>query len=74
MAHWSEEVAAELRSNFICPTRKFWAWSEEYKYPTILYPLSMSDSREDRERGEISRVSPCDYIFSDKWDPLGSTL
>jgi hypothetical protein len=73
-AHWSEKVANGLRSNFICPTRKFWAQNKEYKYPTILYPLGMSDSREDRERREISRVSPCDYIFSDKWDPPSSPL
>jgi RNase H-fold protein (predicted Holliday junction resolvase) len=73
-AYWSEEVANELRSNFICPTRKFWTQNEEYKYPTILYPLGMSDSREDQERREISRVSPCDYVFSDKWDPPGSPL
>jgi hypothetical protein len=45
-----------------------------YKYPTIYYPLGMSDSREDQERREISRVSPCDYTFSDKWDPSGSPL
>jgi hypothetical protein len=72
--HQPEEVTAEFRSNFICPTRKFWAQNKEYKYPTILYPLGMSDSREDRERREISRVSPCDYISSDKWDPPGSPL
>ena len=60
--------------NPLVPQRNFGAWSEEYKYPTILYPLSMSDSREDRGREEISRVSPCDYIFSDKWDPPGSPL
>jgi hypothetical protein len=72
--HQPEEVATEFRSNLICPTRKFWAQNKGYKYPTILYPLGMSDSREDRERREISRVSPCDYIFSDKWDPSGSPL
>jgi hypothetical protein len=50
--HQPEEVAAE-----------FWAQNKGYKYLTILYPLGMSDNREDRERREISRVSPCDYIF-----------
>jgi hypothetical protein len=72
--HQLEKVAVEFRSNLICPTRKFWAQNKGYKYPTILYPLGMSDNREDRERREISRVSPCDYIFSDKWDPPGSPL
>ena len=51
-----------------------WAQSEEYKYPAILYPLSMCDTQEDRGREETSWVSPCDFIFSDKWDPPGSPL
>jgi hypothetical protein len=76
--HQPEEVAAEFRSNFICPTRKFCAQNKEYKYPTILYSLGMSDNREDRERREISRVSPCDYIFfwqvEPTWQPLISSF
>jgi hypothetical protein len=61
--HQPEEVAAKFRSNSICPTTKSWAQNKRYKYPTIRYPLGMSDSRKDQERRDLSRVSPCDYIF-----------
>jgi hypothetical protein len=68
--HQPEEVAAEFRSNPICPTRKFWTQSMRYKYPSIHCPLGVGDSWEtQREREEISRVSPMKSYFSNKWVP-----